>query len=158
MANIKPIIHGAAEFYQKTLQEYRLKLKQMPELSLSEFLRSAHVDKKRFMEWMKSEGYSYTKSKKGIRIIRKKATQTNMVMKKEVDNQTPTSDSENMVFNNPYYTNSDAKQYWWLNVDATIWELDKANNNETKIINRDIQFIEWISNYLIDEKHYIYVK
>ena len=161
MANIKSFISDSGERYKTTLQHYMLKLKQKPELSLPEFLRSARVNKKGFMEWMKTNGYSYKKSKNGVSIIRKKEVQTNTVMEKEVENRKLISDKDDMVLNDSRTVNSDAKQYWWLNIAAKALNIDKVENGETKTlpfdtINKslmkkdDVQFYEWIERYLVD--------
>lgn len=163
MANIKPFIAGAEELFQKTWDKYLSKRERDHDLPLSKFLKSESVNKNEFRKWRDANGLSLPKSKQHARKTHKNKLKTHLTMKKEIDNQIPIRDSDNMILNNPDTTKSNAKQYWWLNVDAKVLNMDKAENGEIKTltfdsINRittkknDVQFFEWISRYLVDSE------
>lgn len=129
----------ADELFQKTFEQFCSEYERDPQLSLSMYLRSHSVDARGFNKWIKSNGKSLPKSKD-------RSTQNQKV-------NAPTSIIDTMMSKNCDTDDSGLKQYWWFNVDAKVWELDKSNNHDKITIKNDVQFITWISNYLIDREN-----
>ena len=153
MAYIKQFKARPEEHYKEIWDKYLFEFERDAEMTLLKFLRSNSVDMRGFKEWREYNGLVLPKRK---HLARKKGgneINNENNMRKEDANITLEKECKNMVLDNSSSSIPDAKQYWWLNADATFWELEKANKNETKTINCDIQFIEWISNYLNDKGH-----
>ena len=141
---------------EKRFEEAWFKLVSMvekdPRLKASFFYKSVSVDRTEFVKWMSTHGYGNTFKKVRDYIIKKQKSQSFVNDDlQEVKKQTLISNKNGLITENTKEIPYDSQQYWWLNVDAKIWDLEKANKNETKTI--DVQFIGWISNYLIDERH-----
>lgn len=125
-----------------------------PKLKASDFYKSVSVDKTEFIAWMSSHDYGNTFPEVRGYIIKQLKGQPSVIVNlQEVEKQTLISNQDSSITNNTKENPTETPQYWWLNVNAKIWELDKANKNETKKINCDVQFNEWISNYLNDRRH-----
>ncbi len=150
MVNIKIFESEAEKLYQKIWDKFCSAQKREPYLSLSTFLRSNRVNKRGFKEWREKNGLSLPKTRQRTRKNHKEKLETSIIMKNEVNNKTPRSDSKNNMSNDLRNDNVNTRQYWWLNLDSMIWDLNKAKRNEMKKL--DIQFIDWISSFLIDKE------
>ena len=142
---------------EKRFEEAWYKLLSMVEkdhkLTALKFYKSVSVDKTGFIAWMSSHGYGNTFPEFRRYIIKQLKSQSSVNDNlQEAKKQVLISNQDSSMTNNAKEIPTESPQYWWLNVDSKIWELDKANKNETKTINCDIQFIEWISNFLIDRE------
>ena len=152
MTNTKSPI--AEKRFEEAWEKLLSMVKKNPKLKASDFYKSVSVNKKDFITWMSSHGYGNTFPEFRGYIIKQLMGQSSVNDNlQETEKQTLISNQDSSITNNTKEIPTETPQYWWLNVDSKIWELDKANNNEMKKINCDIQFIEWISKYLIDERH-----
>lgn len=152
MTNTKSPI--AEKRFEEAWDKLRSMVKKDSKLKVSDFYKSVSVNKTEFIAWMSSHGYGNTFPEVRGYIIKQLKGQPSVIVNlQKVEKQTLISNQDSSITNNTKEIPTETPQYWWLNADATFWELDKANKNDTKTINCDIQFIEWISNYLNDKGH-----
>lgn len=150
--------------YEETWLLFLSMVEKNPKLKASEFNDSVSVNMPGYKMWLSKQGYG-----KGFRENRSYALK---LLKGQLqdDDDTQVIESEDMIneknimITNDYKEHSaNATQYWWLNVDADVWNLSTAKNGSTKLIpyetfNKktkikvDKQFHEWISRYLVDRE------
>lgn len=140
--------------FESAWRKFILMVAKDHQLKSSTFYESESVDKKGFKVWLSSHGYGKTFSEQRKSALKQLKGQSLFDDdSQKVENKGTIVGSDVPVAKESKETPSEIPQYWWLNVDSKIWKLDKANNNETKTIKYDSQFIEWISNYLNDSVH-----
>ena len=153
MSNIKE------ERFKKNWSRFLSEHELNPNLPLYKFLRSNHVDISGFNKWMNDNGLTVPNSKHRVSKNNKKTIQT----KEEVGNQTPIDKVYVSDINDQNASDTDKKQYWWLNIDSGTWDINGANEGDEKSIsiiprksetNKDFdgELQKWLYSYFIDTK------
>lgn len=148
--------------YEETWLQFLSMVEKNPKLKASEFNDSVSVNMPGYKMWLSKQGYG-----KGFRENRSYALKL-LKDKLQDDDDTQVIESEDMIneknimVTNDYKESSaNTKQYWWLNIDVGIWNLNTATNGSINVIPYDAfnkkskgrvdkQFLNWISHYLID--------
>lgn len=163
MPKIKPFIANREERFRKIWDDFHISLKHDPDLTLTQFLSSNHVDKKDFKKWMEIHGYISPNSKHRVRKTSQITIQVDMASQEEIEEQKTISTVDAPANNDNNDNLTGVQEYWWLNIDSESWDIKQANVGDEKSISiipsqsktsksLDNGIKKWLYSYFVDRE------